>query len=53
MVTNQALAQVAQVGLDLEGSFELAMRSLGLGPGAAHLLWLPMWPGNWALSMCL
>jgi NAD(P)H-quinone oxidoreductase subunit 1 len=42
MVTNQALAQVAQVGLDLEGSFELAMRSLGLGPGAAHLLWLPL-----------
>ena len=42
MVTNPALAQVAQVGLDLEGSFELAMRSLGLGPGAAHLLWLPL-----------
>jgi NAD(P)H-quinone oxidoreductase subunit 1 len=42
MVTNLALAQVAQVGLDLEGSFELAMRSLGLGPGAAHLLWLPL-----------
>ena len=42
MVTNPALAQVAQVGLDLEGSFELAMRSLGLSPGAAHLLWLPL-----------
>jgi NAD(P)H-quinone oxidoreductase subunit 1 len=42
MVTNPALAQVAQGGLDLEGSFELAMRSLGLGPGAAHLLWLPL-----------
>ncbi len=42
MVTNPPLAQVAQVGLDLEGSFELAMRSLGLGPGAAHLLWLPL-----------
>ena len=42
MVTNPALAQVAQVGLDLEGSFELAIRSLGLSPGAAHLLWLPL-----------
>ncbi len=42
MVTNPALAQVAQVGLDLEGSFELAVRSLGLSPGAAHLLWLPL-----------
>jgi NAD(P)H-quinone oxidoreductase subunit 1 len=42
MVTIPALAQVAQVGLDLEGSFELAMRSLGLSPGAAHLLWLPL-----------
>ena len=42
MVTNPAPALVAQVGLDLEGSFELAMRSLGLGPGAAHLLWLPL-----------
>jgi len=42
MVTNPALAQVAQVGLDLEGSFELALRSLGLSPGAAHLLWLPL-----------
>ena len=42
MVTNPALAQVAQGGLDLEGSFELAMGSLGLGPGTAHLLWLPL-----------
>ena len=42
MVTNPALAQVAQGGLDLEASFELAMQGLGLSPGAAHLLWLPL-----------
>jgi NAD(P)H-quinone oxidoreductase subunit 1 len=29
-------------GLDLEASFEMALQGLGLSPGAAHLLWLPL-----------
>ena len=36
MVTNTA------PGLDLEASFEQALQGLGLSPGAAHLLWLPL-----------
>jgi NAD(P)H-quinone oxidoreductase subunit 1 len=39
MVSNPALAPG---GLDLEASFEQALQALGLSPGAAHLLWLPL-----------
>jgi NAD(P)H-quinone oxidoreductase subunit 1 len=35
MATGLALA-------DLEASFEQALQALGLSPGAAHLLWLPL-----------
>ena len=29
-------------GLDLEASFTTVLEGLGLSPGAAHLLWLPL-----------
>ncbi|MFZ9318659.1 MAG: NADH-quinone oxidoreductase subunit H, partial [Vulcanococcus sp.] len=33
---------VVSAGLDLEASFTDVLQGLGLSPGAAHLLWLPL-----------
>ena len=33
---------VVSAGLDLEASFTDLLQGLGLSPGAAHLLWLPL-----------
>ena len=40
MVT--ATPAVVSPGLDLEASFTTVLEGLGLSPGAAHLLWLPL-----------